>query len=228
MKVDLFAFTAVTPAALDLLEYERGTAAADHLAETAGRECYQSFHRPNPKTRTNEDYLAHILEIDHTSIMEHATATFRLTGVSRNLLVELSRHRHLSLSVQSQRYVNEAQGAFIVPPDLANDANADEMIADMLSLHSKATHLYEKLVKRMEANGYARKQARQAARAVLPGGHDTRIIVSGNMRAWRHVIHMRYSVHADVEIRDMAGEILKQLRVIAPNTFQDISDTPRQ
>ena len=228
MKVDLLAFTTVTPHALELMEWEPGSSGSDHLMVCAGRECYQSFHKPNPKTRSNEDYLAHILEIDHTSIMEHASATFRLTGVSRNLLAELTRHRHLSFSVQSQRYVDESAGAFVVPPDLADDTDSDEIIADMLALHARATRLYAKLVKQMQEKGYGRKQARQAARAVLPGGHETRIIVTGNMRAWRHVLKMRFSVHADVEIREMAGDILKQLRVIAPGTFQDFEDTPRQ
>lgn len=228
MKVDLLAFTAITPAALDLLEYERGTAAADHLSETAGRECYQSFHRPNPKTSLNEDYLAHILEIDHTSIMEHATATFRLTEVSRNLLVELTRHRHLSFSVQSQRYVDESFGRMVIPPDLLGDEVLSGLVTEIDELHTDARLLYDKIVDEMQEKGHKRKQARQAARAVLPGGHETRIIVSGNMRAWRHVLFMRYSVHADVEICQMAGEILKHLRIIAPNTFQDFGDTPRQ
>ena len=118
MKVDLLAFTAITPTALEVLEYQRGTAAADHLAEVGGRQCYESWDRPNPRTRSNEDYLKHILEIDHTSIMEHSSATFRLTEVSRNLLVELTRHRHLSFSVQSQRYVDESPGSVIIPPDI--------------------------------------------------------------------------------------------------------------
>lgn len=227
MKVDLLAFTAITPQALELLQHEPGVGAADHLAECAGRECYQSYERPNPKTRYNEDYLRHILEIDHTSIMEHSSATFRLTGVSRNLLVELTRHRHLSFSVQSQRYVDESAGTFVVPPDLADDTDSDELIADMLALHASAMRLYAKLVKQMQEKGYARKQARQAARAVLPGGHETRIIVTGNMRAWRHVIRMRFSEHADVEIRDVAAQILAQLRIIAPNTFQDFDYEPR-
>jgi len=233
MKVELLAHTVITDPALDLLpplspRSRDHTTSPDHLAEIAGRQCYKSWHRPNPGTAENADYLAHILEIDHTSIMEHATATFRLTGVSRNLLVELSRHRHLSPSVVSQRYVDESLGKFIVPPDLADDSDMDEIIKDMISHHSKMTHLYAKTVRAMVQKGYTRKQARQAARAILPGGHETEIIVTGNIRAWRHVIHMRYSVHADVEICRVAGEILEHLRKIAPHQVQDIEDDPRQ
>lgn len=228
MKVDLLAFTAITPTALEVLEYQRGTAAADHLAELGGRECYQSFHRPNPKTSDNEDYLKHILEIDHTSIMEHSSATFRITFVSRNLLVELTRHRHLSFSVQSQRYVDESHGQMIIPPDIMGDTALSGLVEKIDHFHQDAKILYDEIVDTMMKEGYKRKQARQAARAVLPGGHETRIIVTGNIRAWRHVIHMRFSEHADVEIREMAKQILGHLRIIAPNQVQDISDDPRQ
>jgi thymidylate synthase (FAD) len=66
-----------------------------------------------------------------------------------------------------------------------------------------------------------RKQARQAARAVLPNATETRIVVTGNYRAWRHFIAMRASEHADVEIRRLAIECLRQLIDLAPAVFAD-------
>jgi len=66
-----------------------------------------------------------------------------------------------------------------------------------------------------------RKQARQAARAVLPNATETRIVVSGNYRAWRHFIAMRASEHADVEIRRLAIACLRQLADLAPAVFAD-------
>ena len=68
------------------------------LAEFAGRACYQSWNKPNPATATNAGYLRHILEVGHLSVLEHGTATFYLTGVSRSLTHELIRHRHFSYS----------------------------------------------------------------------------------------------------------------------------------
>jgi thymidylate synthase (FAD) len=68
-----------------------------------------------------------------------------------------------------------------------------------------------------------RKQARQAARAVLPNATETRIVVTGNYRAWRHFIAMRASEHADVEIRELAVECLRQLQRVAPNVFADFT-----
>src|SRR5260370_31083906 len=91
---------------------------------------------------------------------------------------------------------------------------------------SRAT--YTELLTRLEAKFadqpnavLRRKQARQAARAVLPNGTETRIVVSGNYRAWRHFIAMRASEHADVEMRRLAIECLRQLVDLAPQVFSD-------
>ncbi|MGH2931128.1 MAG: FAD-dependent thymidylate synthase, partial [Solirubrobacteraceae bacterium] len=71
-----------------------------------------------------------------------------------------------------------------------------------------------------------RKQARQAARAVLPNATETRIVVTGNYRAWRHFIAMRASEHADVEIRRLAIACLRQLADVAPAVFADFEIAP--
>jgi thymidylate synthase (FAD) len=68
-----------------------------------------------------------------------------------------------------------------------------------------------------------RKQARQAARAVLPNATETRIVVTGNYRAWRHFIAMRATEHADVEIRSLAVDCLRQLQKAAANVFDDFT-----
>src|SRR5690554_342524 len=91
---------------------------ADLLAEFAGRSCYQSFHKPNPKTEANQDYLRNILNQGHFSVLEHASATFYVTGVSRALTHELIRHRHLSYSELSQRFVNVEDAEVVIPPAL--------------------------------------------------------------------------------------------------------------
>jgi thymidylate synthase (FAD) len=71
-----------------------------------------------------------------------------------------------------------------------------------------------------------RKQARQAARAVLPNATETRIVVTGNYRAWRHFIAMRASEHADVEIRGLAIACLRELQRVSPNVFADFTIAP--
>jgi len=205
---------------------------ADYLAEFAGRACYESWHRPNPATGQNDTYLEHILEVGHESVLEHASASFYVTGVSRSLLAELTRHRHLSFSVRSQRFVDESHATFITPPALVElhaqlkgqaGYAADALISHVRAVSETALESYEVLVARLTAAGVARKQAREAARSVLPQATETRFVVTGNMRAWREVIKKRFSPQADAEIRELARELLVQLAALAPNTFQDMT-----
>lgn len=194
---------------------------ADQLAEFAGRLCYQSWDRPNPATATNQLYLANILMQQHFSVLEHASATFYVAGVSRSLTHELVRHRHLSFSQVSQRYVDEKDFIFVAPPDVSRA----QLSVDAVNLAQYATdvrEMYVNLVALLVARGATRKEARQAARCVLPNATETKLVVSGNMRAWRDVIVKRNSVHADKEIAQFARMVLRHLIEIAPNTFQDM------
>jgi thymidylate synthase (FAD) len=195
------------------------------LAEFAGRACYQSWKKPNPATATNAGYLAHILDVGHLSVLEHSTVTFYFTGVSRSFTHELIRHRHFSYSQLSQRYVPERNAAMVEPEVIAEDPELHKKFVEASEAAVRAyTELLEGLEKRFADVPNAtlrRKQARQAARSVLPNATETRIVVTGNYRAWRHFVAMRASEHADVEIRALAVECLRQLKNVAPNVFAD-------
>lgn len=199
----------------------------DELHEAAGRNCYLSWSRPNPNTATNAGYLDHIHEVGHESIEEHGSATFYIHA-SRSVLAELERHRHLSFSVVSQRYVDATGLGYHVPPAV-DDLPADQAELArtwLLGMVAEADDNYQKLVDLFVEAGKPRKQAREAARAVIPNMADSPMVVTGNMRAWKHVIRMRWHVAADAEIRELAGLILAELRKIAPNTMQDVPDVP--
>ncbi|SDP39293.1 thymidylate synthase (FAD) [Klenkia soli] len=195
------------------------------LAEFAGRACYQSWGKPNPQTATNAGYLRHILEVGHLSVLEHGSVSMYLTGVSRSLTHELVRHRHFSFSQLSQRYVPEGDAAFVEPAAIAEDPQLHQLFADAVERSRQA---YEELLAGLETRfadvpnaTLRRKQARQAARAVLPNATETRIVVTGNYRTWRHFVAMRASEHADVEIRDLAVRCLRELQRVAGNVFDD-------
>lgn len=197
------------------------------LAEFAGRACYQSWNKPNPATATNAGYLRHILEVGHLSVLEHGVATFYITGVSRSLTHELVRHRHFSYSQLSQRYVPERDAAMVEPDVIAEDPELHKTFVEAAEASVRA---YSELLAGLERKfadvenaTLRRKQARQAARAVLPNATETRIVVTGNYRAWRHFVAMRATEHADVEIRQLAVECLHQLRRVAPNAFADFT-----
>ena len=195
------------------------------LAEFAGRACYQSWSKPNPRTATNVGYLRHILEVGHLSVLEHGSVTFYLTGVSRSLTHELIRHRHFSYSQLSQRYVPERNAQMVEPDVIAADPELHARFVEATEALLRAyTELLEGLEKKFADVSNAtlrRKQARQAARAVLPNATETRIVVTGNYRAWRHFIAMRATEGADIEIRALAIECLRQLKNAAANVFED-------
>ncbi|MFG3405613.1 FAD-dependent thymidylate synthase [Streptomyces sp. NPDC048142] len=202
---------------------------ADALAETAGRLCYKSFDRPNPSTARNSDYLANIIAQGHYSVLEHASATFLVRDVSRALLTELTRHRHLSFSVVSQRYVSYENTTPVIPPAVTgveSDTMATNMRMSVEGAYTFAVKQYEDLVRKLMSQGLKRKQAREAARCVLPNAAPVDMIVSGNMRAWRDVLGKRWHVAADAEIREYAGKTLEILRRVAPNSFQDVPSEP--
>lgn len=205
-------------------EHIDGRNDADMLAELAGRLCYWSFDRPNVGTSRNVDYIANIVRQRHFSVLEHSSATFLLLDVSRTFTHELVRHRHLSFSQVSQRYVDEA-GSFVVPPPLLRDATgteADLIKRNIMGLNEITHALYERMFSWAREQGASRKQARGAARAVLPAGTRTSVVVSGNMRAWREFLVKRLSPAADDEIREVAELIYRELESIAPATFTEL------
>ncbi|ANW64378.1 MULTISPECIES: FAD-dependent thymidylate synthase [Mycolicibacterium] len=195
------------------------------LVEFAGRACYQSWDKPNPRTATNAGYLQHIIDVGHFSVLEHASVSFYITGISRSCTHELIRHRHFSYSQLSQRYVPENESEVVLPPGIEDDPDLQQLFADAADASRAAyTELLSKLEDKLAGQPNAtlrRKQARQAARAVLPNATETRIVVTGNYRAWRHFIAMRASEHADVEIRRLAIACLRSLIGVAPAVFAD-------
>ena len=199
------------------------------LVEFAGRACYQSWSKPNPRTATNAGYVRHIIDVGHFSVLEHASVSFYITGLSRSCTHELVRHRHFSFSQLSQRYVPEHDAEVVAPPGIEDDPELLELFTAAADASRAA---YIELLDRLEAklaeqgmSTLRHKQARQAARAVLPNATETRIVVTGNYRAWRHFIAMRASEQADVEIRRLAIACLRELVEVAPQVFSDFEIT---
>lgn len=188
------------------------------LCEAAGRLCYLSWNRPNPKTANNLGYLANILDHEHFSVLEHGTATILFQGVSRNFTHELIRHRHFSVSEVSQRYVDPDELGMTEHPGLAGSSQLHRI--DMFAQIARSLNF--DLAEALMNSDVRLKQAREAARSVLPGMTETKILVTGNYRAWRHMINMRGSEHADAEIRQAALAVSEILFSHVPAAFQDL------
>ena len=201
------------------------------IIEISARLCYMSFGRGR---RDIADFVNNLLSSKDGSVFEHVNYGFVFTGVSRSLTHELVRHRAgFAYSQRSQRYVDESEGAFVIPPALVRENGssdqANRVLEDALETASAGYNqlvsaLYEVLPReRFSSNTDRRKAVRQAARAVLPNATETKIFVTANVRAWRHFIEMRAAPYADWEIRNLAIKVLEILQREAPLFFGDFS-----
>lgn len=196
----------------------------ERLAEFAGRLCYMSQH--NPAKRQTREYLENIKKQGHGSVLEHANYSILLEGVSRSLTHELVRHRAgFAYSQLSQRYVDESEASFVVPPAIVGDEALETAWRNQIE--SAQTVYVDLVAQLMERYGWVadkvhrRKMAREAARAVLPNATETKIVVTANARAWRTMLELRSSEGAEMEIRRMAVAVLRLLQREAPGFFSD-------
>ncbi len=196
----------------------------ERLAEFAGRLCYMSQH--NPARRETREYLENIKKQGHGSVLEHANYSILLEGVSRSLTHELVRHRAgFAYSQLSQRYVDESEANFVVPPAIVGiealespwRVQVEEAQAAYVGLVAQLMERYGWVADRV----HRRKMAREAARSVLPNATETKIVVTANARAWRTMLELRSGEGAELEIRRMAIAVLRLLQQEAPAFFSD-------
>jgi len=211
------------PAHLAVL-WNGNASGGERLAEFAGRICYMS--QKNPASRTTAEYLENIKKQGHGSVLEHAVYVLLIEGISRSCTHELVRHRAgFGYSQLSQRYVDESHAAFVMPPAIIGDEALErEWLAQMEAAQAAYVRAVEGLMKRyahIDDKVHRRKMAREAARSVLPNGTETKIVVSGNARAWRTMLELRCGEGAEQEIRRMALAVLRCLTEAAPGFFSD-------
>ncbi|NLH99870.1 MAG: FAD-dependent thymidylate synthase [Chthonomonadales bacterium] len=206
------------------------------LCKVAGQLCYMSF---GPKRTTNAEaarYFANIRGSGHGSVLEHATFTFLCYGISRSVTHELVRHRAgFAFSQVSQRYVSAQTLRFVERPEFREtpelhrdfEARIDETARRHALLEQQLAELQLQGSEALAAQGRTarRKRIQQAARALLPNETEAPVVVTANVRAWRHFIEARANEHADVEIRMLAYAIYLCLRHMEPLLFGDYDET---
>jgi thymidylate synthase (FAD) len=198
MHVEIIGFT----------NYVGGEGGSEALLERAGRSCYRS----EPKGEPGRFLQARIRE-GHASIIEHASVTFEISGISRACSHQLVRHRIASYSQESQRYVDMSAPEFVVPPSMVENAQAMAIWDGFMSQVADTYHRLRELGVRKED-----------ARFVLPNAAATRIIVTMNFRSLRHFFSVRCEKAAQWEIRALALEMLHQVHSLAPAVFDDFYD----
>jgi len=185
-------------------------------------------------TKEKTDSFVHMLsDIGHESPIEHAGFTFGIEGVSRSLLAQITRHRIASFSVQSQRYVREDGFEFVTPPQIAADPEALELFEQAMR---EDKEYYERIAAVLKKNHTARlvsegmdeaaaakkaeKMAIEDARFVLPNACTTKMIVTMNARSLNNFFAHRCCNRAQWEIRELAEQMLRLVRQVAPTLFE--------
>jgi thymidylate synthase (FAD) len=191
---------------IGLTSFVQGEGDSEALLEHAGRSCYRS----EPKGEPGKFLKARIRE-GHESIIEHASITFEISGISRACSHQLVRHRIASYSQESQRYVDMSAPEFVVPPSVAGNAQAQAIWDGFMNEVADTYHRLRELGVRKED-----------ARFVLPNAAATRIIVTMNFRSLRHFFSVRCEKAAQWEIRALALEMLRQAHALAPAVFDDL------
>jgi thymidylate synthase (FAD) len=181
---------------------------AEKLIEKAGRTCYLSFDKITEDS--TEKFIRMLIKSGHESVLEHAYATFRITGGSRAFTHQIVRHRLCSFSQQSQRYVDEKGFEVVTPHSIEKNREAKILFDDFIK---NAKDTYTKL----QSLGIRKEDAR----FILPNAVESEIVISSNFREWRHVLKERCDKAAQWEIREIALEILKILKKSAPTVFGD-------
>lgn len=139
----------------------------------------------------------------HMSVFEHAYFTFRVAEISRACLAQLTRHRHFSFSVRSQRYCDESTIGCIIPPTVT-----EEQYDILMQSYSDSIDKYAFLT----SSGMAKEDARM----VLPNAAETELYMSMNARALIEASHLRLCNRAQEEIRTMFGKIKEEVEQVSP------------
>lgn len=185
------------------------------ICARAASICYNS----TPRT----EVVKGCIRRGHESIIEHASFTFYISGVSRSLLAQLTRHRiGWSFSVRSQRYCSEEGFVPVLPESLA--ISRDKKTDDPADADCRAREVFDKCMAEVN-KAYGQLIAlgipREDARYILPNACPTEMVATVNARALRHFLRLRLDKRAQWEIRDMAGRMLALAREAAPELFFD-------
>jgi thymidylate synthase (FAD) len=187
----------------------------EKMCAIAAKLCYSAADATEIVDKFTEEKIKELLDklisSGHHSVLEHASFIFAVEGISRALLVQLTRHRIASFSVQSQRYVEFKDGVeFVVPETIKKDSC-------ILRKYNEFLKNTEKLYKEFLDAGIPAEDSRY----ILPNASTTKVIITMNARELRHFFSLRTCNRSQWEIKDMACRMLSLVRKKAPLLFSD-------
>lgn len=220
---------------VSLLRY---TQDAEKLVAAAAKLCYSSVGVDSIEEKLDDEktrsFIEMLMELGHESPIEHVSFTFGVEGISRVLTHQLVRHRiGASYSQQSQRYVKLEQFDYIIPPSIEGVPEAKAMFIEAMEqdqkYYNQITDIlyrehYERFIKDGHSDAKAKKDAEKMAiedaRYVFPNACETKIVFTMNARALFNFFEKRCCNRAQWEIRELATEMLRLVKEIAPSLFK--------
>ena len=187
---------------VELLSY---TQDGEELIEYAGRVCHRS-----KMSGDSGKFIRWLIGVGHLSVIEHAVATFEFSGISRACSHQIVRHRLASYSQESQRYCDASEFTPIVPDSVKGGESGYNF--------EEGINAIKICYRQLRALGVPKEDAR----FILPNATPTRVVMTANLREWRHFIKMRADKAAQWEIQAVAKEVLKELYQHFPNVFRDL------
>lgn len=177
-----------------------------------------------------ETLLRHLIKKEHYGPLEHIHASFNIEGVSRVVMAQATRHRHLSWDIQSQRYVDFSDPDYTIPESFTNP---DHFTRDDGQIELSKEKLQELKEERFEwqveesAKDYeylvSQGIPKEDARYILPTAMQVNCVMSGNARALMHVVNMRSKANVQKETRDLANNVATKIKDWIP-TIHEIFD----
>ena len=218
MKVRLIAITSYLggdgrEASTDLSV--QGTLGGEALIEHAGRICYRSRGKGTPESTAR--FIQKRVAEGHESIIEHASASFEISGISRSCSHQLVRHRIASYSQESQRYVDMSDPEWVIPEDVTADPQA-------LATWNTSLEQIQEAYRRLRQAGVKKEDAR----FLLPNAAATRLIMTANYRELLHLFRIRISPHAQWEICQVSIRMLEAVYRYAPSVFGAVRQQLRE
>ena len=202
------------------------------LLKTAGQTCYASFGPKRTWDKDAQRYFDNLSSSGHGSVYEHAVYSFLCYGISRSNTHEVIRHRAgTAFSQLSQRFVSGKVLRFVERPEYQEAPSLHKRFEQRIDrLAREYAEVTEELLE-LQHEGYSRlsaehrtdvrKRVQQTARSVLPNECETLLVLTANVRAWRHMIEMRTELHAESEIRDLYFRIFLCPAQAEPTLFGD-------
>lgn len=210
--------------------------------EECGRTCYKSEDKITPTSASR--FVKNLVEKEHESVIEHAHVTVRIVA-SRSLTHQLVRHRLASYSQESQRYVNYCKGKFegvsyidpmfkvngtrftyddylriVNKPIVCNTEEEKKVIQFYINFENQCKAAEESYFELISDGAPP-----EDARSVLPGCCKTEIVVTANLRVWRHIFKERaINNHAQYEIRTIMSSLLDDFKTVLPEIFGDLGE----